>query len=201
MSTGPDEELLEELFKADDDGEVGYVRYLCELVLQKHPDHWRTLLCHASNLTALAQYELAAEALDRADACIPAKQRYLLYYGRGHLAEARGLFADAEALFLQAHQGQPAEATGLILAGSAAFRDGRIGRAEELARKAIECPRGCIDEAYFNLGGYLLSQKRYSEARECYQKAIELDPDYDEAYQRLADVNRTLLHRYEREGN
>ena len=57
-----------------------------------------------------------------------------------------------------------------------------------------ESPRGCIDEAYFNLGGYLLSLKRYSEAKECYQKAIELDPDYDIAYKRLADVNRTLRH-------
>ena len=198
MSTEPDEELLDELSRVDEEGDAVYVRHLCELVLEEHSQHWPTLLRHASNLIDLAQYELASEALQRADICVPKKHRHLVVSRWAHLAKAKGQFAAAEALYWEAHKLAPDDAGYLIFAGSVAFRDGRVERAEELARKAIACPRGCIDEAYFNLGGYLLSQKRYAEAKECYQKAIEMDPDYDVAYQRLADVNRTLRHIYER---
>jgi tetratricopeptide (TPR) repeat protein len=198
MSSEPDEELLDKLSSADDDGEVAYVRQLCELVLQDHPEHWPTLLLHASNLIVLAQYELAAEVLRRAEKDVPDMCSHLIWSRWADIAEAKGKFAEAEALYWKAHKLAPDEAMYLIFAGSVAFRDGRIERAEELARLAIRCPRGCIDEAYFNLGDYLVSQKRYAEAKECHQKAIELDSDYDIAYKRLADVNRTLRHIYER---
>jgi tetratricopeptide (TPR) repeat protein len=194
----PDEELLEELARADEADEVGYTRYLCELVLEEHPQEWLTLLRHASNLILLSQYELAAESLRGAERCTPEECRHLIISRWGDLAEAKGNFAEAETLYMEAHKLAPDYAGYLIFAGFVASRDGRIERAEELARKATQCPEGSIDEAYFNLGGYLLSQMRYAEAKECYQKAIELDPDYDIAYQRLADVNRVLRHIYER---
>ncbi len=198
MSERPNEELLDELSRADEEGDVGYVRYLCEWVLEKHPNDWPTLLQHASNLILLAQYGLAVEALQRAENYIPEECRHLLCSRRADIAEAKGQFAEAEALYWKAHEYAPDEAMYMIFAGAVAFRDGRISRAEELARRATECPKGCLEEAWFNLGGYLLSQKRYSEAKQCYQKAIELDPGYDVAFQRLADVNRTLRYIYGR---
>lgn len=111
---------------------------------------------------------------------------------RGHLLEARGDFLGAEQLFMQAHQLDPDDATCLIYAGSVAFRRGDIGRAEALARQATECSDGCIDEAWFNLGGYLLSAKRYSEAADCYRRALDIDPNYDIARERLSDVGLIL---------
>lgn len=93
---------------------------------------------------------------------------------------------------MRAHQLDPDDATYLIHAGSAVFQMGDIDRAIELARKATECSEGCVDEAYFNLGGYLLSNRQYREAADCYQKAIEIDPNYEIAKERLKDVELIL---------
>jgi tetratricopeptide (TPR) repeat protein len=107
---------------------------------------------------------------------------------RGHLLEARGDFLNAERLFLEAHHLDPSDATYLIYAGSVAFRRGDIDRAQKLASKATDCTEGCVEEAWFNLGGHLLSEKRYHDAADCYRKALEIDPDYQIARQRLEDV-------------
>lgn len=52
------------------------------------------------------------------------------------------------------------------------------------------CPEGCIDEAYHNLGLILRAQGRLREAADCFRRAIELDPEYDNAKEALDDVTR-----------
>ncbi len=49
-----------------------------------------------------------------------------------------------------------------------------------------------LDEAWFNLGGALLTQRRLEEARDCYLKAIGIDPKYTIAKQRLKDVEQAI---------
>lgn len=44
----------------------------------------------------------------------------------------------------------------------------------------------------FLLGGYLLAERRCEEARGCYVRALEIDPEYELAKKRLADVERIL---------
>ena len=191
------QELREKMFAADDADEVGYTRYLCELVLEMRPRSWRILFLHARNLIPLGQYDEAARALDRAEEKVPPERLYLIHGIRGHLAKEKGLFTEAESHYLQASALQPGDATWFIYAGIVASASGNVARAEEFARRAVACPEGCIDEAWFNLGGYLLAQKRYPEAKECYHRALEIDPDYTEAWTRLADVNKILRHIYE----
>jgi tetratricopeptide (TPR) repeat protein len=201
MDPSPDRELLrklsEEMHAADDADEIGYVRHLCELILEERPKHTPTLLLHARNLMLLSQYDEAAKLLERIEATILPEHQHMLHSCRGHLAQHRGYFAEADACFMKAHELAPREARYLIYAGSAAFGRGDIERAEHLTRRATECPEGCIEEAWFNLGGSLLSQKRYQEAKKCYQRALELDPDYDIAMARLVDVNKILRMIYE----
>ena len=43
-----------------------------------------------------------------------------------------------------------------------------------------------------DLGGNLLSSKRYLEAAECYRRALAIDPDYEAACERLSDVELIL---------
>ncbi|MDQ3621122.1 MAG: tetratricopeptide repeat protein [Verrucomicrobiota bacterium] len=185
-------DIYEELKQADFADQIGYARYLCEEILEKDPDHGPTLIRYASNLIALAQYQDAAKALSRAESVVPRKWVHLVLAQHGHLLEHKGNFVDAQAKFLEAHEHDPDDATYLIYAGSVAFRCGDISGAEQFARKAIKCTEGCIDEAYFNLGGYLLSQKRYAEARDCYLQALAIDRDYRLAKARLTDVERIL---------
>ena len=50
------------------------------------------------------------------------------------------------------------------------------------------CKEGCIYEAHHNLGLVLRGQGRLDEACKCFEKAIELDPEYDAAKEALTDV-------------
>lgn len=187
-----DEPLYKAMRSADESDHVGYTRHLCERYLQDHPDHVPTLIRYACNLISLAQYSAAQAALDHAQPIAPKERLHLVIAQRGHLLEAQGDFLGAEELFMQAHGLDPDDATYLIYAACVAFRRGDIGRAESLARQASGCTDGCIDEAWFNLGGYLLSAKRYSEAADCYRRALDIDPDYDIARERLGDVELIL---------
>ena len=186
------EVLYDAIWSADRKDQIGYTRHLCELYLQDHPDHVPTLIRYACNLISLAQYSAAEAALDHALAIVPQKWLHLVLAQRGHLVEAQGDFHRAGEIFMEAHKLDPDDATYLIYAGSVAFRRGDIGRAEALARQATACSEGCIDEAWFNLGGYLLSTKRYREAVECYHRALAIDPEYKIAQARLNDVELIL---------
>ncbi len=184
-----DREILEELHRADCAGHWALTRHLCELVLAECPSHGPTLLRYAACLTTFSLYDEAAAVLNRADAAVPKKRRHLVLTQRGHLRKAMGAYAEAESLFLAAHELDPNDATYLIYAFSAASARGDVSRAEELIRRALECQKGCFDEAYFNLGGCLLRKKQYHEARQCYEQALEIDPDYEIAKVRLADLD------------
>jgi tetratricopeptide (TPR) repeat protein len=195
-----DRDLLDELSRADEAGHVALTRHLCEQVLADYPTHGSTLIRYAACLVDLSLYEDAAAVLDRAEQVVPRERRQLVLAQRGHLFQSMGVHAEAERYFVSAHEQDPNNATYLIYAGSAAFARGDITRAESFARKALECPEGCVDEAYFNLGGYLLAQKKYDEARTCYVRAIEMDPDYEVAKSRLDDLERLLKYLGEQDG-
>jgi tetratricopeptide (TPR) repeat protein len=46
---------------------------------------------------------------------------------------------------------------------------------------------------YYNLGGYLLVQRYYEDARDCFRRALEIDPDYEIVRERLSDMESVLL--------
>lgn len=186
------DESWQELMEADNAEQVGYVRYLCEKRLGQFPDHGPTLIVYARTLIELGQYNKARKAIEHARSVVPTNKLHLVEYQLGHLSVAQGQFIMAINSFMHAHEMKPDDATGLIYAASAAHRMGDIDQAQTLARSATTCAEGCIDEAYFNLGGYLLSDLQYEEARECYVKALEIDPDYTMAKKRLRDIDLIL---------
>ena len=192
-----DRDLLDELSRADEAGHVALTRHLCEQVLADDPAHGPTLIRYAASLIDLSLYEDATAVLDRAEQVVPRERQQLVLAQRGHLLQSMGDHAEAERSFVSAHEHDPKDATYLIYAGTAAFARGDITGAVSFARRALECTEGCVDEAYFNLGGYLLAQKKYDEARRCYVRAIEIDPDYEIAKSRLEDLDRLLKYQGE----
>jgi len=67
-----------------------------------------------------------------------------------------------------------------------------VARAEYLIREAIAVGGEVLDEAYGNLAGYLVAQKRYQEAKVCYEKVVSLDADNDHAREWIEDLNKVL---------
>ncbi|MEZ0390144.1 MAG: tetratricopeptide repeat protein [Verrucomicrobium sp.] len=184
--------LLERLAEADAKGQVAYTRYLCEQILAESPEHGPTLLRYANALIDLSLYDEAAQALETAMNLVPEKHRHLVHAARGHRLDAMGDHVAAIAEHLRGHDLDPTNAGHLIYAATSARRSGDLTRAESLVRQAIDCVEGCVDEAYYNLGGCLLAKGAYGEARDCYQKALEIDPEYELAKKRLEDVELVL---------
>lgn len=138
----------------------------------------------------MALFDEAEVALERAEAAVPTNRLQLVYAQQGHRLTEMGDHSGAEERYLKAHESDPDDASYLIYAGSAAFRQGHVLRAEAFARQATTCADGSPEEAWCNLGGYLLVQERYEEAKACYLKALAIDPDYAAPKQRLEDVKR-----------
>lgn len=170
----------------------GLCRELTLRRLDAHPKDWRYLLDLAEHELTFSRYREAKAAIDQAELTCPSKAMKWLLSRRGHLSEARGDYDGAREHYLAAHILDPDEATFLIFAASVAFKAGATEQAINLATRATQCSKGFVDEAYFNLGGYLMALRRFSEARDCYVKALELDPDYSIAKTRLEDVLRIL---------
>lgn len=170
----------------------GLSRELTLRQLVARPDDFGLLLELATHELTFCRYDEAKAAMDHAERFCPPKAMKWLLARRGQWSEGLGDRTAAIGHYLSAHELDPDEATFLIFAGSAAFKAGQADRAIEFATRATQCAKGCIDEAYFNLGGYLLALRRYSEARDCYLKALEIDPNYGIAQTRLEDVSRIL---------
>ncbi|MDB6077095.1 MAG: Tetratricopeptide repeat protein, partial [Akkermansiaceae bacterium] len=164
------------LAEADKAGQSAYARHLGEALLAIDPGHVLALLIVADQLIVHSQYEKASQIFDRLEAiALPEKKRYRLLVLRGELLEKRGDYAGALSEFVKAHELRPALASPLIYASSCAFQNGDLEQALDLACRASACPEGCIDEALFNQGGYLVALKRYEEARPCYVQSLAMD--------------------------
>jgi len=179
---------------ANQAGHIGLCRELCEAFLRDHPDHGPALLMLAMQLTELRLYAEAERMIDRAEQVVPAHRAKLIWAQRGHLFEARGSWADAEAVYLRVHQAETDDATYLIYAGLAASEQGDVERALDHYTRATRCREGCLDEAHYNRGGKLLALKRYTEAIEAYREALRIDPDYELAKKRLLDLELLINH-------
>jgi len=187
-----DIELFDQLKAADLAENWALSRFLAEKHLDAFPNHGPTLVTYARALITFAQYERASEVLDHAENVVEGPAMIYVYSMRGTLLEEQGRYKDAEHNYLRAHEMAPQDSAFLIQAAGCAYQQGDHARAEQLARQAVECDDRFLDEAYFNLGGSLLAQGRFKRARECYVKALEIDPDYEIARKRLEDLDQVL---------
>jgi len=185
----PDPILIERLNEAEQSGHLALVRYLCERILRENPKHGPTLLSYARCLIDLSLYDQGHVILGKLEEVTPERLRHIVLAERGHLLRKTGDNEGAEGKYMEAHALNPDDATYLIYAGAAAMRRGDFTTAELRLNQAITCTEGCIDEAYFNLGGCHLAQRRIHHARECYLKALAIDPVYKAARDRLEDLD------------
>ncbi len=164
--------------------------------LRDFPDHGVAWMTVGTSLVEVARYEEAEQAFAKAiEYCPPEKLQYP-YSQLGHLFDRAGDHQQAAAWYSRAIESAPDDATFRIFLGAILATQGRFTEAEEAHRTALACSKGCIDEAYLNLGFVLRARERFAEAADCFREAIRLDPDYRAARRALRDVERCL--RFER---
>ncbi len=114
--------------------------------------------------------------------------RWGIFNQLGHLHDYRGALAEAETSYKQAIEEDPEEAASYIFLGAVQARQGKLKEAEDSHRLATQCPEGFIHEAYYNLGFVLRGQGRLADAQACFEKAIEISDEYNDAIEALNDV-------------
>jgi tetratricopeptide (TPR) repeat protein len=91
----------------------------------------------------------------------------------------------------EAHDPETDQTVSLYSPRDAAWND-HFDEAAEFHQRGTRCTKGCIDEAHLNLGLIRRAQERFAEAAQCFEKALELDPDYAPAKVALEDVRSVL---------
>lgn len=186
---------LRRLLKAEDNGDhVAATVVLARKILEIKPDDASTLCRLGKALTAMANYAEAEEVLNRALHHVDEQHRNCVYTQLGHLFHFRGSYAVAVEWFKKVVELSPDDASGHIFLGGSLARQGKLIEAEAVHRRATECSDGCVDEAYLNLGLILRSQGRLMESKESFEKALELDPTYEEARDAIEDTTRALQY-------
>lgn len=160
--------------------------------LADFPDYGPAWLALGVALTEMTRHDEALEALESALRFCPPEMLRVPLSQFGHHYHFRGDYEHAAAWYQRAIDADPDHASGYIFLGAVLALQGRLGEAEGAHRAATDCPRGCIDEAYLNLGLVLRAQERLVEAGECFARAIELDPDYKAAKRALRDVRAAI---------
>ena len=160
--------------------------------LAAHPKSWFILYYHASSLHRMARYTESLAALRRAARLCAPTHLCLIYSRVGKIHDDRGALGLAERWYRRAIAQSPSKAGNYIFLGAFLARTGRLQEAEAVHRRATRCKKGCIDEAFLNLGLVLRALERYSDARKCFQRALEIDPKYKEARDALSDVEQVI---------
>ena len=112
---------------------------------------------------------------------------YLAYYNLGLLASDQDKLEEAHAYLKKALSLKNDDADILTALGTVHLKSGQDAEAENLFRKALNLDES--DVLYNNLGTILFRRKDYRKARELYRKALDMNPDYQEARENIALAN------------
>jgi len=185
------DDLYEALNTAEENDQLATARVLYERILEEDAENGALMVLYGANLIEIGDLNQAEEMLERAEEFIDDDIKSGWLTQRGHLERESGRFEEAEKFFRDAHKLNTEDGEPLLLAASVAAARGELAKAEYLVREAAKLPE-TEEEGYFQLGGLLVSQQRYEEAREVYAKVLELAPDNELAEEWLDDLDQVL---------
>lgn len=176
--------------KAFAQGNQSVVIELSEKHIKEFPNDFAVWYFYARCLSNSSRYKEAKYWYSKLIRKLEKSKPSLLsspYCGLGDLYKRKGNFRKAIEWYKKASEIEPDEASYLIFFGVLHYRLGEFNEAETVLSQATKRKEGCIDEAFYNLAIVMASQKRYREALSNFQKAIEIDPNYELALNWIKD--------------
>jgi len=180
------------VFDAWTSGEHAKALEMCRELLRKFPDYTIGRLLEGIILYELGRYDTAEQRINEAIQGLGPEELPHGYIHLGHLHRKRGNYDEAEKWYRRAAELNPDNAGRHIILGEVLASKGDFQNAEASYRTAIRCSHGPIDEGWLNLGLILRAQERYPEALICFEKALDLSPDYSAAALGKADVVKAI---------
>ena len=155
------EDTWDEIQEAHDKAEWASLLELCALHLNRVPDHLEARIPQAIALRHLNRFEEAAalfqETHDHENAS--PKCKYHCQCELGLTLERMGKFDDARNACQSARQLFPTKTAPIIYRGVMELHLGDLAAARDWLCRALDCPEGDFDEAYFNIGSTYLSEQ------------------------------------------
>jgi tetratricopeptide (TPR) repeat protein len=189
------EELRQLGMKAYDNDHMASAVELVKCYLVHFPDDDKAWFAYGDALRVIGLYGAAAIALRNAEKLCPVDVKWTVQARLGLLFQDKGDRTSAERWYATALTSTEAtKVSWLWVLRGANFA------ASELFDEAEHCHRQAIavncedDEAYFNLGCVLLAKGQYKGAQCAAERALQLSPDYHEAFElmnRLEDVDQS----------
>jgi tetratricopeptide (TPR) repeat protein len=186
------ERRFEAVSEADEADLTRYKLLLTRDLIRDYPDYTPSYLQYAVALVEAGRYEEAESAIEEGMKCCPQDKLHFVYVQFGYLYEAKGDIERAIEWFKECVVPEPLDADYHSNIGQVLAKQGKFKEAEECYLTAIECPEGRIDEAYLNLGYVVRGQERFAEAIEYFEKALEIEPEFEKAMLALEDAKAAL---------
>ncbi len=187
------EELYEALEEAREADQVASACIIYEEILtQEDTENVFSTLLYVTDLIDFGNFGQAEATLERVgELCEDDESKELHLFNQATLNERQGRFLEAEKCYREAHEKNTTRGELLVMAANMAFHRGEPAKAEYLVREALkyQCDK---DEAYASLGGYLASQRRFSEAITAFQEVLKIDPDNAHAEEWIEDLEQVL---------
>ena len=187
------EELYEALEEARDADQVASACVIYEEILtQEDVENVFSTLLYATDLIDFGNFDQAEATLQRVtELCDDNDSKELLLFNLATLHEKRGQFAEAEKAYREAHEHNTTRGELLVMAANMAFHRSEPAKAEYLVREALkyQCEK---DEAYSSLGGYLASQRRFSEALDAFKEVLKIDATNEHAQEWVEDLEQVV---------
>ncbi len=178
---------------ADERGQTAVVVELCKKYsLQNSQNDGFAWVWYGMAQTKLFRYTEAEKASGKHSSFAQKKVCWLCTC-KWERYKGKGDFKKAAFWYRKALKQKPQDATYYIYLGDNAFKCGLFKQSKNYFRNALKCSEGCLDEAYFNLGGILLGERNYSEAVKCYEEALKIDPKNKTYKERLDDAKLASL--------
>lgn len=191
MSEESKRQRFRKILKAAE-ADVSHVLELVRDFLTDYPQHPGARLQLGRTLVEMGRYEEARLVFKGLIPIAPKDKLPWVFAQLGHLYDAKGDHARAAQWFRKAIDRCSSDSSLHMYLGETLALSGDLDGALASFRQAIRCCGGYRDEAYLKLGYVLRAKEEYLEARRCFKKALDIDPNYRKARKALKDVERAL---------
>ncbi|PHS03148.1 MAG: hypothetical protein COA78_18810 [Blastopirellula sp.] len=178
---------------AYDNDQAATVVHLAPLWLEDHPNDFAVICWYADMLYQMTRYDesidLITNTIQQTD---DNARHYHLHMKMGDLERYRGDYSESERWYKKAVDLDSDDASAFVFLGAVQARQRKLKEAEQTHRNGTRCKNGVISEAYHNLGLVLRGQGRLRESAINFKEALKINPDYENAFEALRDIERTL---------
>ena len=182
------------IISAADAGLFATTAALAEAFLKEHPSSLRGWLDLGHALTCLCRYDDAIAAYQQAIKLAKEADQNPdgIYSELGQLYRQQGDFEKAAECFQNQIEANSDDAAGYLMKATLQLQSGQTEQSIETLNRALECSSGITEEVHYSLGVTLRSQGELVKARDQFQQALSLSPEYEAAKTALKDVKSAI---------